>query len=128
MDPNVVSEIHLTVGPLLREQRKKLTLTQAVVAKTAKISASYYSALENSMRLPPTRSTLRRILAALECSPSQIEEAERIAGLERGNALLDINLPEEAQELIADIRRCAYEISPRFIRGLRTKIREAVAG
>lgn len=113
---------------MLRQQRVKLALTQADVAKRARISTSYYSALENSKRLPPTQSTLRRILNALECSASLAEQAEKFASLERGNTLADIDLPEDAQALIADIRAYANDFSPRFIRGLRTKIREVVSG
>lgn len=127
MDSQSPTNIHQGLGEMLRQQRVKLSLTQADVAKRARISASYYSALENSRRLPPTQSTLLRILDALECSASLANEAQQYSSLERGNTLLDVDLPEDAQALIADIRAYANDFSPRFIRGLRTKIREVVS-
>ncbi len=38
----------------------------------------------------------------------------------------DGQLPDEAQDLIADIRSLAGALPPKFLRGLQTKIREAV--
>ena len=93
MDSQSPTNIHQGLGEMLRQQRVKLSLTQADVAKRARISASYYSALENSMRLPPTQSTLRRILDALECSASLANEAQQYSSLERGNTLFDVDLP-----------------------------------
>jgi transcriptional regulator with XRE-family HTH domain len=127
MDHHAAFKRYPNLGELLRQQRLKLALTQAEVARGAKISASYLSALEGSKRLPPAQSALRRILDALECDADLIEEAEQIANAERGHAILDIDLPADTQALISDIRTYAAEFSPRFVRGLRQMIREVVS-
>ncbi len=127
MDSQTSSQNHPGLSDLLLQQRFKLALTQADVARRARISASYYSSLETSKRLPPARTTLRRILDALECNAELIEAAEQIANAERGQAILDINLPADTQALISDIRTYAAEFSPRFVRGLRQMIREVIS-
>lgn len=127
MNAPSISESPQSLGDLLRERRQELGLTQVAVATRAGISTGYYSSLENLKCLPPTRQTLRRILAAIDFSAPEAQQAEQLAAMERGIALSDIDLPEEAQALITDIRKHAKTISPRFMRGLRTKIREVTS-
>lgn len=126
MESTSVSESPRSLGNLLLLRRQELGLTQVEVATSAGISTSYYSSLENLKCLPPTRNTLRRILAAIKVSAMDAQQAEELAAIERGIALIDINLPEEAQGLITDIRKHANALSPRFFRGLRSKIREVI--
>lgn len=114
-------------GQLLNQRRRERGLTRESVAGIVGISAGYYSAIENGRGLPPSRETLRRIFSALDVEGDEARRIEGIAALERGFSLGDAELPEDALALIADIRKHADELPPRFLRALRTRIREAVA-
>lgn len=113
-----------TVGTRLRQQRELLHITQAMVAVQAGISTGYYSCIENSKCPPPRKGILRRLLETLKVSEAEVVAIERQAGVERGMSPEDGQLPEEAQVLIADIRRYANAVPPRFLKGMRTKLRE----
>lgn len=97
------------------------------VARCAGISTGYYSAIENARGLPPSRETLRKIMYAIGVEPDEAHLIETMAGTERGFSLDDAELPEDALALIGDIRKHALELPPRFLKALRTRIREAVA-
>ena len=117
---------HLTLGQHLSAQRIEQGKTQAEIASAAGISASYYSEIENSKCIPPPRIRLSQIILALGFCDLKACELERLAATERGLLYGDANLPEDVQTLIKDIRKHANEMNPRFIRGLRTKIRESI--
>lgn len=120
-------EVLDSVGAQLRRRREELGLAQVTVAARAKLSAGYYSTIENGKCRPPAKVVLRRLLAALEVDAPQAETIEGHAARERGTTPEDWQLPDEAQELIADIRAYARVVPPRFLKGLRAKIREAVS-
>jgi transcriptional regulator with XRE-family HTH domain len=101
-------------------------MTQAKVAAQSRISAGYYSSIENGKSPPPRKVILRRLLATLDLEGEDVAAIERQAAVERRMAPEDGQLPDEAQDLIADIRNFASALPPRFLRGLQTKIREAV--
>lgn len=113
-----------TVGARLRRRREQLGMSQATVAIQAGISAGYYSTIENSKCPPPGKGILRRLLATLKVSEPDAIAIESQAGVERGMSPEDGQLPEEAQVLIADIRRYANAVPPRFLKGMRAKLRE----
>lgn len=113
-----------TVGTRLRRQRELLNLTQAMVAVQAGVSAGYYCSIENSKCPPPRKGTLRRLLDTLKVSEPEVVAIERQSAVERGMSPEDGQLPEEAQVLIADIRRYANKVPPRFLKGMRAKLRE----
>jgi transcriptional regulator with XRE-family HTH domain len=100
-------------------------MTQATVAAQSRISAGYYSSVENNKSPPPRKAILRRLLATLGFKEHEVVAIERQAAVERRMAPEDGQLCDEAQDLIADIRSFAGALSPRFLKGLQTKIREA---
>jgi transcriptional regulator with XRE-family HTH domain len=97
------------------------------IARHVGISVGYYSAIENGRGLPPSRETLRKVISAIGVEPDEAHLIEMMAGTERGFSLDDAELPEDALALIGDIRKHALELPPRFLKALRTRIREAVA-
>ena len=113
-----------TVGATLRRRREQLAMNQAMVAVQSGVSAGYYSTIENSKCPPPGKGTLRRLLATLKISEAETIAIERQAIIERGMSPEDGDLPEEAQVLIADIRRYANTVPARFLKGMRAKLRE----
>lgn len=112
------------VGARLRRRREKLSMTQEMVAVQCSVSTGYYSRIENSKCAPPGKGILRRLLATLKVSEAESMAIECQASVERGMSPEDGQLPEEAQLLIADIRRYAYTVPPRFLKGMRAKLRE----
>lgn len=117
----------LSSGQMLRLRRRERALTCEGVAEIVGISAGYYSAIENGRGLPPSRETLRKIFSALGIEGDDARHIEGIATIERGFSLGDAELPDDALALIADIRKHADKLPPRFLRALRTRVREAVA-
>lgn len=113
-----------TFGTNLYNLRIAKGFTQAHVAESAGISTGYYSAIESDKRLPPPAPTLARILIALECSDTETEALRALAATERRISLLDTNLPEAVQALIADLREHGSSLPTRYIEALRADIRE----
>ncbi|MFZ2852605.1 MAG: helix-turn-helix transcriptional regulator [Rhodocyclaceae bacterium] len=111
------------LGSLLSRRRREQKLSQVTVAVAAGISPGYYCSVENSKRVPPP-STLAPIFEALDFNEKEIAELNRLAAEERGLSLEDSELPEHIQALVHDIRKTAKALNPRFVQGLRTKIRE----
>lgn len=120
------SQTQRDLGRQLNIRRLGQGLSQAAVAAAAGISPAYYSEIENSKRVPPPRHTMARIFRAVGFDENETHELEQLAAKERGLTPSDANLPAEAQALIKDIRKYAKAMNPRFIKGLRAKIREAV--
>ena len=104
------------------EQRK----TQAEVAASAGISVSYYSEIETGKCVPPQH-RMSKILDAIGFNETESYELLKLTAIGRGLSPDDIDLPEEIQELIQEIRKYANAMKPRFIKGLRNKIREAIS-
>ncbi len=111
------------LGSMLLRRRSAAGLPLNEIATTAKISASYYSLIENSKRIPPT-STLKRIVDALGFSETEQSEIKQMAAVERGLTSNDANLPDDVQALISEIRKAAAIMPPRFVKALRSQIRE----
>jgi len=59
------------IGKKLKEARKKIGLTQEVVAKKADISINYYARIERDEE-NPTLETLERVLKALKLKSSDV--------------------------------------------------------
>lgn len=114
------------LGLRLSGRRAAQGLSQAAIAATAGISSGYYSEIENSKCVAPPRHTMERIFRAIGFSDMEICELEQLAAEERGLSGCDADLPEEVQALIKDIRKYANMLNPRFVKGLRAKIREVV--
>ena len=114
-----------TFGGQLAKLRMSHKLSQATVADTAGISTGYYSAIECDKRLPPPMGTLARILSALKCTDAETTRLQAIAATERGISSLELDLPEEVQALIVDLRTHGHELPTKFVKALRVHIREA---
>ena len=113
------------LGSYLRKKRAATSRKCSDVANAVGISASYYSAIENSKAAPPA-STLQKVLDALGFSDAERHELKQLAAVERGLCRDDTELPDEAVALISDIRKHGHTLPVRFINGLRTMIREVV--
>jgi len=115
------------LGQRLNRRRLEQGLTQAAVASAANISAGYYSEIENGKCAPPPRKRMAQIFNVLDFSDIEIHELELLAVKARGLSKDDIDLPDDVQALILEIRRYASIMNPRFVQGLRAKIREVVS-
>lgn len=96
------------------------------LAARARLSPSYLSLVERGHRPPPPRGTLGRLLEALEVSPKEALEFSRMAELSRGVPEIELDLPQEVQELIHFIRSHGNQLPPLFVKALRAKIREVL--
>ncbi len=116
-----------SLGKRLAEKRIEHGKTQAEIAGAAGISTSYFCEIENGKCIPPPRGRLSQLIDAIGFCDAEARELEKLAAEERGLSRNDADLPEDVQTLIRDIRKHANEMNPRFIRGLRAKIREAIS-
>ena len=114
------------LGQRLRCRRTEQGLSQAAVAAAVGISSSYYSEIETSKRIPPPPHRMSQIIQAIGFCDTEIDELEQLAAVERGLSHSDVGLSDDIQALIREIRKHANTMNPRFIQGLRTRIREAV--
>jgi transcriptional regulator with XRE-family HTH domain len=114
------------LGQRLNHRRLEQRLTQAAVASAANISAGYYSEIENGKCAPPPRKRMAKIFCVLGFSDIEIHELEILAVKSRGLSEDDVDLPDDVQALIREIRTYARIMNPSFIKGLRAKIREVV--
>jgi transcriptional regulator with XRE-family HTH domain len=113
-------------GALLYACRIKAGMTQVDVASSARVSTSYFSAIENGKRPPPPRQTALRIVRALGLARDVRLQLVNAAQRERGADRRDEDLPPEVQLLIRDLRMHAFAVPCRFVNALRTKLKEAV--
>lgn len=116
-----------TFGGKLATLRIVRKLSQATVASVANISTGYYSALENDKRLPPPNDTLTRILKALNCTRSEVEDIQQLAATERRIIPMELELPAELQALIVELRTHGKKLSNRSVHALRAYIRDALS-
>jgi len=114
------------VGDRLRRRREALGMTRAMVVKQIRASDLYYSAIEDSMCPPPGPDLLRTLMRVLEVSDPEAKDIERQARIEREQFAADEHLPEEALQLIADIRKYANVVPPRFLKRLRKYLTEVL--
>ena len=67
----VQSDVSRSLGPLMREARKRKALTLQRVAERADLSVSYLSQIERNLLIPPV-GTLKRIASALGIPTGQL--------------------------------------------------------
>lgn len=111
-------------GKILREIRIQNELTQDQVCKKAGVSTSYFSQLERSHRPPPSLHLILKLASAINANKIQTSNLINAAAIQRGLMNNEMSLPEEAQELIIEIRNSANNIPAKFFKGLISKIRE----
>lgn len=122
----VPETVNITFGEAVYRQRNLLGVTQAEAALRGGVSTGYFSEIENGKRLPPPRHTALRIAYALGMDQTRAQEFACLALRERGGDRSDKDLPPDILDLINEIRCNAYSLRPRFIRGLRARIVEAI--
>jgi len=111
-------------GEAIYATRTGLRLSQSAVASSAKLSASYYSQIENCKRLPPPHATALRIAHSLGLRGDDAERLANLADTERAAAILDSHLPPMVRDLIGMIRSAAPLLRPDFVEALEAQIRE----
>jgi len=82
-------------GQVIVEARLRHGLSAVTAAAAAKVSAAYYSDLENCKRLAPSRSTALRIARALRMSEVETGHLGLLAQAERGAAQREVPLPPQ---------------------------------
>lgn len=113
-------------GTLLRSHREARFLSLEELAARAHLSSSYLSLVERGHRPPPPRGTLGKLLNALNVSLEEAQELSRMAEISRGVPEVELDLPQEVQELIQFIRSHGNQLPPLFVKALRAKIREVL--
>lgn len=121
------TEIQISLSQWLKRRRLELDKTLAEVAKKSGISVSYYCEIENGRGTPPPTSRMEKILSALEFCETEAYELLQQSSVLRGLVYGESELSPEIQALISDIRLHANQLPARFIKGLRTTIREVVS-
>lgn len=127
---NVVTnqtKIQVTLCQRLKHRRLELDKKLADIATKSGISVSYYCEIENGRSTPPPTSRMEKILSALEFCETETYELLQLSSILRGLVYGESELPPDIQALIRDIRLHANQLTPRFIKGLRTTIREVVS-
>lgn len=119
--------IQIALSQRLKRRRLQLDMTLAEVAAASGISVSYYCEIENGRGTPPPTSRMEKILHSLEFCETETYELLQQSSILRGLVYGESELSPEVQALIRDIRLHANQLPARFIKGLRTTIREAVS-
>jgi transcriptional regulator with XRE-family HTH domain len=81
----------------LRRQRNKLGLTQAQIAKRARMSVVQYNGYENA-RHEPTETTMNRLAKALNSTPSELWDDSYVDDEQTLEELKDAVRQKAAQE------------------------------
>jgi transcriptional regulator with XRE-family HTH domain len=111
-------------GEAIYEVRRRRGQAQAMTAAAARLSAGYYSELENGKRLAPPRQTALRIAKALRMSELETNHLVSLADAERAAALQDAHLPPKVRQLMATIRAVAANLPADFVDAMQARFRE----
>jgi transcriptional regulator with XRE-family HTH domain len=117
------TQIGTELGRILSRRRLEISAERKEIAAAAEISANYYGAIERGSVTPPN-STLAKIIRALRLKSDEVNRLLELAALNRGLQPEDAGLPDEVSGLIVDIRQAAFVMPIRFVRELRTRVRE----
>lgn len=115
---------HFEFAEQIKSQRLSLKHSQQDVARAAGISTAYFARLENGKAIPPPRETCERLLHALQFEKGMQTELLQVAAHARGSTETEEQLPKDVRLLLVEIRRCAHAMPTKFVRGLRTAVRE----
>ena len=108
----------------IKSQRLSLKHSQQDVARAVGISTTYLARLENGRAIPPPRETCEKLLHALQFESGMRTELLQIAAYARGSTEVEEQLPKDVRLLLNEIRRHAHAMPAKFVRGLRTAVRE----
>lgn len=108
----------------IKSQRLALKHSQQEVARVVGISTTYLARLESGRAIPPPRETSERLLHALQFESGKQAELLQIAAHARGSTEAEEKLPKDVRLLLTEIRRRAHAMPAKFVRGLRTAVRE----
>jgi len=117
----------IALSQRIKRRRLELDKTLAEIAAKSGISVSYYCEIENGRGTPPPTNRMEKILSALEFCETETYELLQLSSILRGLVYGESELPPDIQDLLRDIRLHANQLTPRFIKGLRTTIREVVS-
>lgn len=116
--------IHCGFAEQIKSQRLSLKHSQQDVARAVGISTNYLARLENCKAIPPPRETCERLLHVLQFESGMKTELLQIAAHARGSSETEEQLPKDVRLLLIEIRRHAHAMPAKFVRGLRTAVRE----
>lgn len=116
--------VHFGFAKQIKSQRLSLKHSQQDVSRAVGISITYLARLENGKAIPPPRETCERLLLALQFESGMQTELLKLAAHARGSSEMEEQLPEDVRLLLIEIRRCAHALPAKFVRGLRTAVRE----
>lgn len=111
-------------GEAVFTRRTRLGLSQAAVARAAKLASGYFSEIENGRRLAPPRTTAMRIAGALILRAEQAQQLVALAEAERAASTHDAHLAPGVRQLLAEIRSAAPLLPREAIEHLRARLRE----
>lgn len=113
-----------TFGATVFAYRSRLGRSQSAVSAAAKLSAGYYSEVENGKRTAPPRTTAIRIARALHLSADEAAHLIALAEAERVAVIHDAHLAPAVRELLAAIRAVAPCLPSDAVACLRAKLKE----
>ena len=99
-------------------------IAQSAIAARARLSAGYFSELENGKRLAPPAATAQRIAQALGGIASEAEQLVALADAERAAALHDSHLPPAVRDLVARIRAAAPNLTAECVASMHAALGE----
>ena len=111
-------------GETILRMRHRLGLSRPATAAAAKLSASYYSDLEDCKRLAPPRSTALRVARALRMTELEASHLVSVAEAERAAALQDALLPPKVRYLMATIRAIGPQLPVDALDALQARLTE----
>lgn len=115
---------HCDFSEQIKSQRLALKRSQQEIAHAVGISTTYLARLESGRAIPPPRETSERLLRALQFESGKLAELLQIAARARGSTETEEQLPKNVRLLLMEIRRHAHVMPEKFVRGLRTAVRE----
>ena len=99
-------------------------IAQSAIAARARLSAGYFSEIENCKRLAPPTATAQRIAQALGGIASEAEQLVALADAERAAALHDSHLPPAVRDLVARIRAAAPNLTAECVASMHAALGE----
>lgn len=113
-----------TFGAAILAIRVRQGRSQSAVSAAARLSAGYFSDLENSRRIAPPGRTAARIAQALRLSDEKAAQLIALAESERAAATCDAALEPAVRQLIAAIRQSAPGLGGEAINLMLATLRE----
>lgn len=104
---------------LLHSLRMKYGIRQVDLAALIGYDQTYISAVESSLKGPPTEEFVQRLAEALSLTQLEQQELLLAADASQRKLIVDLDTPEEAYWLLKDLRDNFRTLSSRQIRMIR---------